>query len=95
MRHPDSPLNDQDPNTNINRGGNSRTSTNTTKVNTTTAKPHTLKKALTNYQPITDDSQFEAWSLDFKTTAIVEGTINVLDANYLPSAIARRKESTR
>ena len=82
-RHPDSPLNPPEPGTR--RGGNSRTNTNTTTATTSTPKPNTLKKALTNYQAITDDSQFEAWSLDFKTTAIAEGTNNVLDASYVPS----------
>jgi len=82
-RHPDSPLNEQESGTR--RGGNSRTNTNTTTATTSTPKPNTLKKALTNYQAITDDSQFEAWSLDFRTTAIAEGTDNVLDASYVPS----------
>ena len=85
-RHPDSPLNGPEPGTR--RGGSSRANTNTTTVSTNTTstpKPNTLKKALANYQAITDDSQFEAWSLDFRTTAIAEGTDNVLDASYVPS----------
>ena len=79
-RHPDSPLNP--PERGTGRGGSSRT---TTTATTSTPKPNTLKKALTNYQAINNDSQFEAWSLDFKTTAIAEGTDNVLDASYVPS----------
>ena len=91
-RHPDSPLNGQEPGTR--RGGNGRTSTNTTTVSTSTPKPNTLKKALTNYQAITDDSQFEAWSLDFKTTAIAEGTNNVLDARATYRLVTGRRETT-